>query len=62
MRTFQFWVFSDQFVVLEKAGKGTDVVAVSRTPGRFETFEIVRKPDDSSLVRIKAANGFFFQV
>ena len=47
---------------LEKAGKGTHVVAVSETPGRFETFEIVRKPDDSSLVRIKAANGFFFQV
>ncbi|XWS25254.1 hypothetical protein CRYUN_Cryun27aG0053700 [Craigia yunnanensis] len=60
--TFQFRVFNDQFVGLEKAGKGTHVVAVSKTPGTFETFEIVRKPDDSSLVRIKAANGFFFQV
>ena len=47
---------------LEKAGKGTHVVAVSETPGRFETFEIVRKPDDSSLVRIRAANGLFFKV
>ncbi|XVF39484.1 hypothetical protein PTKIN_Ptkin01aG0038400 [Pterospermum kingtungense] len=60
--TFQFRVFNDRFVGLEKAGKGTHVVAVSETPGRFETFEMVRKPNDSSLVRIKAANGFFFRV
>ncbi|OMO94249.1 Glycoside hydrolase, family 5 [Corchorus olitorius] len=60
--TFNFRVFNDRFVGIENAGKQTQVVAVSKTPAKFETFEIVRKPGDSSLVRIKAANGFFIQV
>ncbi|KAL3592346.1 hypothetical protein D5086_010986 [Populus alba] len=40
---------------------GIDIVAVSSTPGRSETFEIVRNSNDTSRVRIKASNGFFLQ-
>ncbi|XP_059631412.1 probable glucan 1,3-beta-glucosidase A [Cornus florida] len=62
--TFQFRVFNNQFVGLDTttAGNGIDVVAVADTPGASETFEIVRKSDDLSRVRIKAPNGFFLQV
>ncbi|KAK3012752.1 hypothetical protein RJ639_008100, partial [Escallonia herrerae] len=58
--TFQFRVSNNQFVGLDAAGNGIDVVAVSKAPGS-ETFQIVRKSDDSSLVRIKAPNGYFLQ-
>lgn len=60
--TFNFRVFNKDFVGLDVKGNGAQVVAVSKTPGSSETFEIIRKPDDSSRVRIKAPNGFFLQV
>ncbi|XP_010269195.1 PREDICTED: glucan 1,3-beta-glucosidase A-like [Nelumbo nucifera] len=60
--TFQFRVFNRQFVGLDVQGDGIKVVAVSNTAGGSETFEIVRKPDDLSRVRIKAPNGLFLQV
>ena len=47
---------------LNNNGNGIDVVAVSTTPGKSETFEIVRKSDDKSRVQIRAPNGFFLQV
>lgn len=47
---------------LDTAGNGIDIVAVSNTPGGSETFQIVKNPDDSKRVRIKAPNGFFLQV
>ncbi|KAL6296944.1 hypothetical protein ACE6H2_005086 [Prunus campanulata] len=59
--TFNFRVFNKDFVGLDVKGNGAQVVAVSKTPGSSETFEITRKPDDSSRVRIKAPNGFFLQ-
>ncbi|KAK7844121.1 hypothetical protein CFP56_011609, partial [Quercus suber] len=59
--TFQFRVSNKQFVGLNNNGNGIDVVAVSTTPGKSETFEIVRKSDDKSRVRIRAPNGFFLQ-
>ncbi|KAG6650139.1 probable glucan 1,3-beta-glucosidase A [Carya illinoinensis] len=60
-KTFNFRVFNKQFVGLDTSGNGIDVVAVASTPGKSETFEIVRKPLNSSHVRIKAPNGFFLQ-
>lgn len=60
--TFQFRVFKDQFMGLDAAGNGIDIVAVAKTPGGLETFQIVRNPSNSSRVRIKAPNGFFLQV
>ena len=60
--TFHFRVFNKQFVGLNNNGNGIDVVAVSTTPGKSETFEIVRKSDDKSRVQIRAPNGFFLQV
>ncbi|VVA13762.1 PREDICTED: glucan 1 3-beta-glucosidase [Prunus dulcis] len=59
--TFNFRVFNKDFVGLDVKGNGAQVVAVSKTPGSSETFEIIRKPNDSSRVRIKAPNGFFLQ-
>ncbi|BFG19237.1 hypothetical protein CerSpe_055110 [Prunus speciosa] len=59
--TFNFRVFNKDFVGLDVKGNGAQVVAVSKTPGSSETFEIIRKPDDSSRVRIKSPNGFFLQ-
>ncbi|CAL8997300.1 unnamed protein product [Prunus brigantina] len=59
--TFNFRVFNKDFVGLDVKGNGAQVVAVSKTPGSSETFAIIRKPDDSSRVRIKAPNGFFLQ-
>jgi hypothetical protein len=61
-RTFNFRVFNKQFVGLGSNGKGINAVAVSSTPGAYERFEIVRKSDDLSRVRIKAPNGLFLQV
>lgn len=55
-------VFNRQFIGVDKQGQGVDLVATSNTPGRWETFEIVRKADDLNRVRIKAPNGFFIQV
>lgn len=46
---------------IDVKGHGKDVVAVASAPGVSETFDIIRKPDDSSRVRIKAPNGFFLQ-
>lgn len=59
--TFNFRVYGKQFVGIDVKGNGKDVVAVASAPGVSETFEIIRKPDDSSRVRIKAPNGFFLQ-
>ncbi|KAJ6412768.1 hypothetical protein OIU84_005753 [Salix udensis] len=58
---FNFRVFNKQFVGFGTNGNGIEIVAVSSTPGRSETFEIVRSSNDSSRVRIKASNGFFLQ-
>lgn len=60
--TFQMRVFNRQFIGVDKQGQGVDLVAISNTPGTWETFEIVRKADDLNRVRIKAPNGFFIQV
>lgn len=56
--TFNFRVFNNQFVGLT----GIDLVAIANTTGALETFQIARKPDDESRIRIKAPNGFFLQV
>lgn len=58
--TFQLRVFHKQFMGL--TGNGIDIVAVAKTPGESETFEIVKGPRNSSRVRIKAPNGSFLQV
>lgn len=47
---------------LDTARNGVDLVAVSTTPEASETFQILRKPNDSRRVRFKASNGFFLQV
>ncbi|KAL3514083.1 hypothetical protein ACH5RR_026800 [Cinchona calisaya] len=60
--TFNFRVFNKQFVGLNTAANGTDLVAVASTPGISETFEIFRKSDDLNRVRIRASNGYFLQV
>ncbi|CAA3002070.1 probable glucan 1,3-beta-glucosidase A [Olea europaea subsp. europaea] len=59
--SFNFRVFNKQFVGLDIAGNGIDIVAVEKTPGASETFEIVRNSNDLNRVRIKAPNGFFLQ-
>ncbi|KAK4740860.1 hypothetical protein SAY87_024448 [Trapa incisa] len=59
--TFNFRVFNNQFVGLDSEGNGDDVVAVSNSPGISETFQIVKDPNNSNLVRIKASNGLFLQ-
>ncbi|XP_056173217.1 uncharacterized protein LOC130139699 [Syzygium oleosum] len=61
-RLFNFRVANKQFVGLDSGGEGVDLVATCHAPGASETFEIVRKPDDPSRVRIKASNGFFLRV
>ncbi|XP_015885542.3 probable glucan 1,3-beta-glucosidase A [Ziziphus jujuba] len=60
-KAFQLRVFQKQFVGLDSNGKGKGVLAVANSPGVSETFEIVKKPDDSKRVRIRAANGLFLQ-
>ncbi|GMP46075.1 hypothetical protein CsSME_00014367 [Camellia sinensis var. sinensis] len=61
--SYQLRVFNKQFVRVDSGGNGIDMVAmVADTPGRFETFEIVRNSDDLNRVRIKTPNGFFLQV
>ncbi|KAK2994226.1 hypothetical protein RJ640_022704, partial [Escallonia rubra] len=58
--TFQFRVHDNQFIGLDTAGNGIDIVAVSTTPGS-QKFQIVRRSGDPSRVRIKAPNGFYLQ-
>ncbi|THG03152.1 hypothetical protein TEA_001719 [Camellia sinensis var. sinensis] len=61
--SYQLRVFNKQFVGVDSGGNGIDMVAiVAGTPGRSETFEIVRNSDDPNRIRIKAPNGFFLQV
>ncbi|CAL5332836.1 unnamed protein product [Camellia sinensis] len=61
--SYRLRVFNKQFVRVDSGGNGIDMVAmVADTPGRFETFEIVRNSDDLNRVRIKTPNGFFLQV
>lgn len=60
-KAFQLRVFQKQFVGVDANGKGTGVLAVANSPGVSETFEIVKKPDDSKRVRIRAPNGLFLQ-
>ncbi|KAF6149180.1 hypothetical protein GIB67_026036, partial [Kingdonia uniflora] len=59
--TFNFRVFFNQFIGLDKQGDGITIVAISNTTSKRETFEIVRKADDLNRIRIKAPNGFFLQ-
>ncbi|KAK6922982.1 Glycoside hydrolase, family 5 [Dillenia turbinata] len=60
--TFNLRVFNKQFMGLENQGEGTKVVAVANTPGNSETFQIVRKEDDGTRIRLKAPNRQFLQV
>ncbi|KAL9234244.1 hypothetical protein vseg_009133 [Gypsophila vaccaria] len=61
-KTFNFRVFSNQFIgVQSDEGGGPGVVAEATTPGESETFQIIRNPNDSSRVRIQATNGLFLQ-
>lgn len=53
--SFKFRVFNWQFIGLD----GVNVVATSLDPS--DTFEIVKKPNDTTRVRIKAPNGLFLQ-
>jgi len=55
--TFNFKVFSDQFVSVA----GVNVVTTAGTPGQFETFQLVRNDNDKNVMRIKAPNGSFLQ-
>ena len=57
---FNFRVFNKQFVGLED--QGNKVTAVSDSAGNPETFQIIRKNDDRSIVRLQASNGQFLQV
>jgi len=57
---FNFRVFHKLFVGLED--QGNKVTAFSDTAGNPETFQIVRKNDDRSIVRLQASNGQFLQV
>ncbi|KAL3845829.1 hypothetical protein ACJIZ3_003232 [Penstemon smallii] len=60
---FNLRVFGNQFVGLENTGGNRiNIVAVANAPSVTETFQILRNPNDSSRVRIKASNGFFLQV
>ncbi|XP_057786082.1 probable glucan 1,3-beta-glucosidase A [Salvia miltiorrhiza] len=60
--TFNLRVFNRQFVGLDTAGNGVDVVAVADTPTVAQTFHVERNPDHLERVRIKAPNGFYLQV
>lgn len=53
-------MFSNQFAGVQ--GSGPAVVAEANSPGSSEVFQIVRKSDDPSRVRIQAPNGLFLQV
>ncbi|KAM7460416.1 hypothetical protein LguiA_006379 [Lonicera macranthoides] len=60
-KMFQLRVLNKQFVGLDTTGNGINIVAVSNTTGRTETFEIVRRSGDLKRIRIKASNGFYLQ-
>ena len=60
--TFNLRVFNKQFVGLDNQGQGKNINAISTTPGNAETFQIVRKQDDPSRIRLRASNGLFVQV
>ncbi|GAU34391.1 hypothetical protein TSUD_217310 [Trifolium subterraneum] len=53
--TFRFRVFNKQFVGLDEI----NVVAVTNSSTDSLTFHIVKENDNSTLVRIKASNGYF---
>lgn len=55
--TFRFRVFNKQFVGLDEI----NVVAITNSSTESETFYIVKKNDSSTLVRIKASNGYYLQ-
>ncbi|XP_057442580.1 probable glucan 1,3-beta-glucosidase A isoform X1 [Lotus japonicus] len=55
--TFRFRVFNKQFVGLD----GINVVAVTNTSTDSATFHVIKESGNSSLVRIKASNGYFLQ-
>ncbi|KAL2893905.1 putative glucan 1 3-beta-glucosidase A [Bienertia sinuspersici] len=62
--TFNFRVFSNQFAGVQQdsgSASSTAVVAEANSPGASETFQLVRKADDTSRVRIQASNGLFLQ-
>lgn len=59
---FNLRVSNKQFVGLEDEGGKNKLVAGLDSPGKKETFEIVRNNDDRNRVRIRAANGLFLQV
>ncbi|XP_071710821.1 probable glucan 1,3-beta-glucosidase A [Rutidosis leptorrhynchoides] len=58
-RSFHIKVFNNQFLGLDSAG--VNLVAISTNSEASGIFEIIRKPDDPSRVRIKAPNGLFLQ-
>lgn len=55
--TFRFRVFNKQFVGLDEI----KAVAVTNSSTESETFHIVKQNDNSTLVRIKASNGYYLQ-
>ncbi|KAJ0515746.1 putative glucan 1,3-beta-glucosidase [Helianthus annuus] len=57
--SFHIRVFNKQFLGLDSSG--INLVAVSTDYNTSGVFEIIRKSDDPSLVRIKAPNGSFLQ-
>ncbi|THU45223.1 hypothetical protein C4D60_Mb02t15590 [Musa balbisiana] len=59
--TFQFRVFNGRFVGLSDQGNGVDVVAVSTSPGKSETFQIVVNANVSNRVRIRSTKRLFLQ-
>lgn len=58
--SFHVRVFSKQFLEIESMG--AKVVATSTDSETSGIFQIIRKSDDPSRVRIKAPNGLFLQV
>ncbi|KAK9741073.1 hypothetical protein RND81_03G079400 [Saponaria officinalis] len=60
-KTFNFRVFSNQFLGVQSNGGSPGVIAEATTPGETETFQIIRNANDSSRVRIQSANGLFLQ-
>ncbi|XP_028755093.1 probable glucan 1,3-beta-glucosidase A [Neltuma alba] len=56
--SFNFRVFNKQFIGLDGANK---LVATSNSPSNPETFQITRKSDEPSKIRIQASNGLFLQ-
>ena len=58
--SFHIRVFNKQFLGLDSTG--INLVATSTDSETSGIFEIIRKSDDPSRVRIKAPNGLFLQV